>query len=67
MGKVMGTWALTRLWRLLYEPGAWHRAQSQESQESTEMDMVPGPEVVRTLSFVDEEALGGAARVGNPT
>eukprot|EP00962_Isochrysis_galbana_P011981 scaffold3377_cov105-Isochrysis_galbana.AAC.1 len=29
--------------------------------------MVPGPEVVRTLSFVDEEALGGAARVGNPT
>jgi hypothetical protein len=31
------------------------------------MDMVPGPEVVRTLSFVDEEALGGAARVGNPT
>mmetsp|Transcript_30171 Transcript_30171/g.96206 ORF Transcript_30171/g.96206 Transcript_30171/m.96206 type:complete len:234 (+) Transcript_30171:372-1073(+) len=42
-------------------------AQSQESQESTEMDMVPGPEVVRTLSFVDEEALGGAARVGNPT
>eukprot|EP00962_Isochrysis_galbana_P019249 scaffold5608_cov145-Isochrysis_galbana.AAC.2 len=44
-------------------------AQSQEeSQESTEMDMVPGPEVVvRTLSFVDREALGGAARVGNPT
>eukprot|EP00962_Isochrysis_galbana_P012580 scaffold3560_cov124-Isochrysis_galbana.AAC.1 len=44
-------------------------AQSQESQESTEMDMdmVPGPEVVRTLSFVDQEALGGAARVGNPT
>eukprot|EP00962_Isochrysis_galbana_P019970 scaffold5825_cov130-Isochrysis_galbana.AAC.2 len=42
-------------------------AQSQESQESTEMDMVPGPEVVRTLSFVDEEALAGAARVGNPT
>jgi len=31
------------------------------------MDMVPGPEVVRTLSFVDEEALGGAARDGNPT
>eukprot|EP00962_Isochrysis_galbana_P058085 scaffold30825_cov172-Isochrysis_galbana.AAC.1 len=23
----MGTWALTRLWRLLYEPGAWHRAR----------------------------------------
>ena len=42
-------------------------AQSQESQESTEMDMVPGPEVVRTLSFVDQEALVGAARVGNPT
>eukprot|EP00962_Isochrysis_galbana_P026118 scaffold8075_cov115-Isochrysis_galbana.AAC.11 len=42
-------------------------AQSKESQESTEMDMVPGPEVVRTLSFVGEEALGGAARVGNPT
>eukprot|EP00962_Isochrysis_galbana_P000248 scaffold76_cov118-Isochrysis_galbana.AAC.3 len=31
------------------------------------MDMVPGPEVVRTLSFVDQEALVGAARVGNPT
>eukprot|EP00962_Isochrysis_galbana_P029464 scaffold9423_cov132-Isochrysis_galbana.AAC.1 len=31
------------------------------------MDMVPGPEVVKTLSFVDQEALGGAARVGNPT
>eukprot|EP00962_Isochrysis_galbana_P007180 scaffold1932_cov162-Isochrysis_galbana.AAC.3 len=43
-------------------------AESQESQESTEMDMVPGPEVVRTLSFVDQlEALVGAARVGNPT
>eukprot|EP00962_Isochrysis_galbana_P017740 scaffold5109_cov112-Isochrysis_galbana.AAC.6 len=27
MGKVMGTWALTRLWRLLYEPDAWHRAR----------------------------------------
>eukprot|EP00962_Isochrysis_galbana_P020239 scaffold5905_cov132-Isochrysis_galbana.AAC.3 len=38
----MGTWALTRLWQLLYEPGAWHRARSQESQESTEMHMVPG-------------------------
>eukprot|EP00962_Isochrysis_galbana_P024023 scaffold7339_cov124-Isochrysis_galbana.AAC.4 len=34
-------------------------AQSQESQESIEMDMVPGPEVVRTLSFVDQEALVG--------
>eukprot|EP00962_Isochrysis_galbana_P025443 scaffold7841_cov128-Isochrysis_galbana.AAC.1 len=33
-------------------------AQIQESQESTEMDMVPGPEVVRTLSFVDQEARG---------
>eukprot|EP00962_Isochrysis_galbana_P024264 scaffold7422_cov134-Isochrysis_galbana.AAC.2 len=42
-------------------------AQSQESQENTEMDMVPGPEVVRTLSFVDQEALVGAARVGIPT
>eukprot|EP00962_Isochrysis_galbana_P032444 scaffold10659_cov96-Isochrysis_galbana.AAC.7 len=57
----------TRLWRLLYEPGAWQRARRPRRRESTEMDMVPGPEVVRTLSFVDQEALLGAARVGNPT
>eukprot|EP00962_Isochrysis_galbana_P017538 scaffold5041_cov107-Isochrysis_galbana.AAC.1 len=31
-----------------------------ESQESREIDIVPGSEVVTTLSFVDAEALGGA-------
>jgi len=31
-----------------------------ESQESREIDIVPGSEVVTTLSFVDAETLGGA-------
>eukprot|EP00962_Isochrysis_galbana_P031724 scaffold10353_cov127-Isochrysis_galbana.AAC.11 len=31
-------------------------AESQESQESTEMDMVPGPEVVRTLPTTEQAA-----------
>eukprot|EP00962_Isochrysis_galbana_P006873 scaffold1861_cov111-Isochrysis_galbana.AAC.2 len=32
MGQLMSTWAPTRLWRLLYEPGAWSIVRSKGSR-----------------------------------
>eukprot|EP00962_Isochrysis_galbana_P039491 scaffold14159_cov115-Isochrysis_galbana.AAC.1 len=38
-----------------------------ESQESTKMDMVPGPEVVRTLSSVDQERKKTCSTLKSPS